>query len=153
MNDFSDFFWNKSKRFSLNKWHHYFDIYEQHFSKFRGKNPVIVEVGVQNGGSIEMWNDYFKGECTIYGIDIDPACSRFEKEFSNVKIFIGDQSDSTFLNFIKTQVSSINIFIDDGSHFSRHIIKTFEALYPIISGGGVYLIEDLGNQLQHNLKS
>ena len=143
MNDFSDFFWNKPKRFSLDKWHHYFDIYERHFSKFRGKNPVIVEIGVQNGGSIEMWNDYFKGECTIYGIDIDPACSRFEKEFPNVKIFIGDQSNSDFLNFIKTQVPSIDILIDDGSHFSPHIIKTFEAIYPIISTGGVYLIEDL----------
>jgi hypothetical protein len=90
-----------------------------------------------------MWNDYFKGECTIYGVVIDPACSRFEKEFSNVKIFIGDQSNSDFLNFIKSQVPSIDIFIDDGSHISHHIIITLENLYPAISPGGVYLIEDL----------
>jgi hypothetical protein len=149
MNDFADFFWNKPKRFSLNKWHHYFDIYDRHFSKFKGKNPVIVEIGVQNGGSIEMWNHYFKGECTIYGIDVDPACSRFEKEFPNVKIFIGDQSDSAFLNFIKTQVPSIDILIDDGSHYSPHIIISIEVLYPSISAGGVYLIEDLHSNYRY----
>ena len=30
-----------------------------------------------------MWNDYFKGQCTIYGLDINPACKRFESEFDD----------------------------------------------------------------------
>ena len=28
----------------------YFDLYERHFSKFRGKDINILEIGVQNGG-------------------------------------------------------------------------------------------------------
>lgn len=143
MDDFSDFFWNKSKRFPINKWHHYFEIYERHFSKYRGKSPVIVEIGVQNGGSLDMWNDYFKGDCTLYGIDIDIKCKDLETKFDNVKIFIGDQNDQTFLNTVKTLVPNIDILIDDGSHTSSHIIKTFKTLYPNITLGGTYLIEDL----------
>jgi hypothetical protein len=79
--------------------------------------------------------------CEIYGIDIDPSCKQFEKD--NVKILIGDQSDTNFLNHIKIQIPKIDILIDDGSHINSHIIKTFENLYPNISDGGVYLIEDV----------
>lgn len=143
MNDFADFFWNQPKKLKVHKWHHYFDIYDRHFSKYKGTNPVILEIGVAKGGSLEMWNHYFKGECTIYGIDIDPTCKRFESEFSNVKIFIGDQSNTIFLNQIKSQVPKVDILIDDGSHINSHIIKSFEELYPIVTPGGTYLIEDL----------
>ena len=143
MDPFSDFFFNKPKKFAVHKWHHYFEIYDRHFSKFKGKNPVIVEIGVQNGGSIEMWNDYFKGECTIYGIDINTDCKNIENSFKNVKILIGDQNDDTFLNSIKSEIPQIDILIDDGSHINSHIIKTFEYLYNNISMGGVYFIEDV----------
>jgi cephalosporin hydroxylase len=143
MNDFSDFFWNHPKKLKVHKWHHYFDIYDRHFLKYKGTNPVILEIGVAKGGSLEMWNYYFKGECTIYGIDIDPQCKKYESEFSNVKIFIGDQSDTNFLNQIKSEVPKVDILIDDGSHMNRHIIKSFEELYSTVTPGGTYLIEDL----------
>jgi hypothetical protein len=90
-----------------------------------------------------MWNSYFDGQCNIYAVDINPECKKFENEFPNVKIFIGNQGSDEFLNFVKTQVPSIDIFIDDGSHMNSHIIKTFETLYPNISLDGTYLIEDL----------
>jgi hypothetical protein len=143
MDDFSDFFWNQPKRFPIHKWHHYFEIYDRHFSKYRETNPVIVEIGVQHGGSLDMWNHYFKGKCTIYGIDIDPRCALLQDKFDNVKIFIGDQNDQSFLNNLKAQIPNIDILIDDGSHCSSHIIKTFKTLYDNISIGGTYLIEDL----------
>lgn len=143
MDDFSDFFWNQSKTLKIHKWHHYFEIYDRHFSKYRNTNPVILEIGVAQGGSLEMWNYYFKGQCTIYGVDIDPRCQKYEKEFSNVKIFIGDQNNDTFLQELKNAIPQIDILIDDGSHMNSHIIKTFEAMYPNIAFGGTYLIEDL----------
>ena len=43
---------NSHKR--LHKWIHYFDIYETHFARFRGKAPVMVEIGVMGGGSLKM---------------------------------------------------------------------------------------------------
>jgi hypothetical protein len=143
MDEFSNFFWNKEKRFPVHKWHHYFEIYDRHFSKYKDTHPTIVEIGVAQGGSLEMWNDYFQGQCTIYGVDINPACKRFESEFPNVKIFIGDQGNVDFLNQIKADVPNIDILIDDGSHINSHVITTFEALYSNIVPGGTYLIEDL----------
>lgn len=143
MDDFSDYFWNQPKQFPVHKWHHYFEIYDRHFSKYKGTDPIIVEIGVAQGGSLEMWNHYFNGECTIYGIDINPDCKKFEDAFPNVNILIGDQNDSQFLNTLYFHIPQINILIDDGSHVNSHIIKTFEALYSKIAPGGTYLIEDL----------
>jgi len=143
MNKFAEFFWNTDKRCKVHKWHHYFDIYDRHFSKFKGKNPVILEIGIYKGGSLEMWNHYFDGNCSIIGIDINPECKEIEKMFPNVKIFIGNQADDAFLAYVKSNISKIDIIIDDGSHISSDVIKTFELLYPIVSVGGVYLVEDL----------
>jgi hypothetical protein len=143
MDKFSDYFWNQPKQYKVHKWHHYFEIYDRHFSKYKDKNPIILEIGVAGGGSLEMWNYYFDKKCTIYGIDINPRCKEFETLLPNVKIFIGDQNNDNFLNYVKSQIPNIDILIDDGSHINSHIIKTFEYLYPKINPGGTYLIEDL----------
>ncbi len=142
-NKFLDFFYNYNKILSSHKWNHYFDIYHTHMAKFVDKNPVIVEIGVQRGGSLEMWNYYFNGKCKIYGIDIDPACKDIERHFNNVTILIGDQSDETFLDNIIKTIPNIDILVDDGGHINSHQIKTFEKLYDNIVPGGLYLIEDL----------
>ena len=34
-----------------------------------------------------MWNDYFHGNATIFSVDINPECKKFENEYT--KVFIG----------------------------------------------------------------
>ncbi|SVE63770.1 uncharacterized protein METZ01_LOCUS516624, partial [marine metagenome] len=75
----------------LVKWVHYFDIYERHFRRFVNKQPTILEIGVWNGGSLKMWQDYFGNGVQIIGIDINPECKQFEQ--GNIEIFIGSQDD------------------------------------------------------------
>ena len=41
------------------KWDSYFEVYEEYLSKFVNKSPVVVEIGVAGGGSLEMWKKYF----------------------------------------------------------------------------------------------
>ena len=69
---------NSHKR--LHKWIHYFDIYETHFARFRGKAPVMVEIGVMGGGSLKMWKEYFGEGSRIVGVDINPDCKVHEGE-------------------------------------------------------------------------
>ena len=57
---------------------HYFPVYEKWFSPYRGKDIVFVEVGVQHGGSVQMWKNYFGKDAKIIGVDIDPRCKQFE---------------------------------------------------------------------------
>ena len=87
---------NSSKR--LHKWNHYFDIYERHLSRFRGKNLVMLEIGVFGGGSLDMWRAYLGTEAKIIGIDINPECKQYESD--GIEIFIGSQDDSTLIDKI-----------------------------------------------------
>lgn len=129
---------NGGKR--LHKWVHYFDIYERHFERFRGTKPTVLEIGVMGGGSLNMWKAYFGSGSNIIGIDIDPKCKSHESD--GVEIFIGSQDDELLLNHIFSQHPNIDIVLDDGSHLSRHMIASFEFLYPRISTSGVYMVED-----------
>jgi len=134
------YFRNNNKRL-IHKWNHYFDIYERHFNRFRNKEIVILEIGVSQGGSLQMWKDYFGDKAKIFGIDIDPRCKKLEEE--NIKIFIGSQSDRKFLRKIKETIPMVDILIDDGGHYMDQQIVSYEELFSHIKNNGVYLCEDL----------
>ena len=132
------FFNNAHKR--LHKWMHYFDIYERHFERFRGKSPVMVEIGVMGGGSLAMWKEYFGPGSQIIGIDITPECKAHEAE--GVEVFIGSQDDPAIIDAIFAKHPKIDIVLDDGSHMMHHMISSFELMYDRIQPNGVYMVED-----------
>lgn len=140
MNDLEAFFAQHDGRL-LDKWHHYFEIYDRHLAKYRSKPVNIVEFGVSQGGSLQMWRNYFGPSANIFGIDINPNCKQFEEP--GIRIFIGDQEDRGFLRRLAIEIPQIDVLIDDGGHTMRQQIHTFEELFPKISTGGTYLIEDL----------
>jgi hypothetical protein len=140
MSQFHEFFKSNSSN-CIHKWMHYFDIYDFWFKKYKNKPVVILEIGVYQGGSLNMWRDYFGKEAKIYAIDINPLCKQFETE--NTKIFIGSQEDRSFLKYLKTQIPKIDILIDDGGHTMSQQIVSFEELYDHIEDDGLYLCEDL----------
>ncbi|MBS1927876.1 MAG: class I SAM-dependent methyltransferase [Bacteroidetes bacterium] len=140
MNDLEKYFWENNQRL-IHKWVHYFDIYDRHFSRFRNREITILEIGVSQGGSLQMWKSYFGNKAKIYGIDVDPRCKEFEEE--NIQIFIGSQSDRNFLRKVKKQIPPIDILIDDGGHTMKQQIVSFEELFDQVKADGVYLCEDL----------
>lgn len=54
----------------VDKWTTYLPAYEAYLSKFRGCDVNILELGVQSGGSQEMWLDYFGPRAHAYGADL-----------------------------------------------------------------------------------
>src|SRR5258706_12579694 len=125
----------------IHKRHHYFDIYHNHFSRFRDLPITILEIGVYKGGSLQMWKNYFGDKAKIYGVDIDPQCKELEED--QIKIFIGDQANREFVRELRDEIGTIDILIVDDEHTMPQQITTFEELYPAVSEIGVYLVEDL----------
>src|SRR3989344_7594271 len=114
----------------------YFELYDKHFKNLREKKLNILEIGVQYGGSVEMWAKYFPN-AHITGIDIDPVCKIHAGK--RVSIKIGDQTDRAFLS----QFKNYDIIIDDGGHTMRQQQTSFEVLFPLLNPGGIYVLEDL----------
>ncbi len=130
----------QSENFST-RWVKYFDVYEEVFKNLKEKKITFVEVGVLNGGSLQMWKKYFHPESRIIGIDLNPECKKFES--NGMEIFIGDQADETFWeNFFK-KVGKIDILLDDGGHLSyQQIITTIKAIKNI-NDEGLLVVEDV----------
>ncbi len=140
MNDLEAYFYSNTGNL-IHKWRHYFEVYERHFSRFRGTDVHMVEFGVFQGGSLQMWKQYFGPKAHIVGVDINPKCKSLEED--QVTIFIGDQEDRGFLRSLAQAVPRIDILLDDGGHTMKQQITTFEELFPHVDPHGVYLCEDL----------
>jgi hypothetical protein len=126
--------------------HGYIEFYGRHFYSIRKKKLNILEIGIggykraQDGGeSLRMWRDFFPNSI-VYGIDIHDKSPHQEKR---IKIFRGSQNDPDFLKQVAQVAGSFDIIIDDGSHINEHVITSFNALFPFLSGDGYYVIEDL----------
>ena len=133
--------YNKVEGRGIHKCSHYFEVYNTHLAHFIGQEVHIVEIGIQSGGSLEMWKHVFGRKAHVYGIDIDPAVRSFADE--QTRIFVGDQADRSFWATFREQAPRIDILIDDGGHLAEMMTVTLEEILPHMSPNGVYLIEDI----------
>lgn len=53
------------------KFHNYLEFYERYFAPCRQNRFTLIEVGVYEGASIKMWEEYFPN-AKIIGLDINP---------------------------------------------------------------------------------
>jgi hypothetical protein len=139
MSLWQDFLTNDGK--IIDKWVHYFPIYERHFDWYRNKSLTFLEIGVFKGGSLQMWQRYFGPFAKIVGIDIDERC--LAHEAPGISVRIGDQKDHHFLQSVIDEFGVPDIVLDDGSHRMDDINATFEFFYPKMPKNGIYLVEDL----------
>ena len=138
-NKIKELFWELDK--PSTKWSGYFDVYERHLSKFVGKAPRILEIGVLGGGSIEMWLKYFGEGTSVTGVDINEECLKYEFN-GDGKVVMGDQSNPDFWKEFLSKQDKFDIVIDDGSHIMHHQITTINSVFPHVTDGGVFICED-----------
>lgn len=138
MNDLLKYIENGSHR-RINKPGGFLTIYETLLSKYRNTDVSLVEVGIDAGGSLQLWKNYLGSKALIYGIDIHPP----QLEESQIKEFIANQEKREELKHVASLIPKIDVLIDDGSHMCSHQINTFEEIFPYVSRGGLYVCEDL----------
>jgi hypothetical protein len=125
----------------IHKWVHYLDIYERHFAPYRNTPVRMLEIGVFMGGSLELWREYFGTDARIFGVDLDPECANRVTPPNQVRI--GSQADAKFLRSVVDELGPPDIILDDAAHIGRLQRASFDALFPLLREGGLYVIEDL----------
>lgn len=135
-------------RHGTDKWgpHFYTPVYDELFSHLRDRPIRLLEIGVggydlrtMGGASLAMWADYFQnGEIT----GIDPTEKRLTLD-PRIKVLQGSQDDPAFLKEVCEKRGPFDIIIDDGSHIPKHMVGTFNVLFPSLADGGTYVIEDM----------
>ncbi|WP_292382829.1 class I SAM-dependent methyltransferase [Mesorhizobium sp.] len=125
------------------KWSIYLDAYDRIFAEFRNKPVRLLEIGVQNGGSLEIWRRYFQQAELVLGSDINPACGKLIFEDEKIAVVVGDVNADETERDIIARSEKFDIIIDDGSHRSSDIIRAFVRYFPRLAEGGIYVAEDL----------
>jgi cephalosporin hydroxylase len=120
-------------------------IYNGYFPTYLGMasevgiGGIICEIGVQRGGSLEMWQHLFPAGYVV-GVDNDGKAIWPE---GTVKI-VAEQDSDALPELLKraSPTGKYNLIVEDASHDGTASKKTFELLWPLIRDGGWYVIED-----------
>lgn len=126
-----------------NSCHSYIEnFYEDAFEKYKKRKVSILEVGIETGGSLKLWKEYFTNAKSIVGVDIsDDKLHPDYKDMDGVDIHICNGYDEvTSENFGK-----FDIIIDDGPHTLESQLKFIELYLKKLKKGGLFIIEDIQN--------
>jgi hypothetical protein len=135
--------------------HNYTPVYEAYLAGYRDRAFSLVEIGLgvtgdrweakivrgrnTGGASVKMWRAYFP-RARIYGLDVN-ECAYLDDE--RTRTFVADQGNVEDLAAFVEAVPSFDVVIDDGSHRPDHQQISLDFLFPHLSPGGLYFIEDL----------
>lgn len=119
--------------------HSYLPVYQKLFGHRNIEN--ILEIGVQLGGSIKLWSDYFQN-ANVFGIDLTDELIRLDiKNKKNIFLFFGDAYTQNMAN--KLDNVKFDIIIDDGSHTLDSMKAAINLYLPKLKNDGIFIIEDV----------
>ena len=116
----------------------FLEIYSNYFKDYKDKEINILEIGIDKGESLKIWRKYFT-RAKICGIDIIDIKSQIE----GVDFIKADQTDGKALKEICDKYKGFDIIIDDGGHYSNHIVTSLNFLFDYLKDNGLYIVEDL----------
>ncbi|HKW94504.1 MAG TPA: class I SAM-dependent methyltransferase [Methylomirabilota bacterium] len=125
--------------------HDYVPTYDILMRPFRSRRISLLELGVggysaaTGGESLRMWAAYFR-RGRIYGVDI---YDKTALSGGRVKVFQCSQTDRERLTVIAKECGPFDFIIDDGSHDNADQIYSFGVLWPFLTDGGSYVVEDV----------
>lgn len=125
------------------KWSLYLPEYDRLLAPYRKRSVRILEIGIQNGGSLEIWQRAFPQAVSIVGCDINPDCARLQYSDPRISVIVGDANTDEVTGRIQALSPGFDIIIDDGSHRSHDIIQSFARYFPLLADGGLFIAEDL----------
>jgi hypothetical protein len=135
----------KQNRYDTDKCEEPLRQYDRCFAHLRTRSISVLEVGVNRGGSLYLWRDYFE-RATIVGLDLSPPPD-FVDPSGRCRLFQCDQGDPSALRRIAkaNAPNGFHIIIDDASHLAALTAVTFKTLFfDHLQPGGFYAIEDWG---------
>ena len=121
-------------------YHRYTDFYDRLLSHLRDDSINFLEIGILNGASLMMWNEYFSA-AKIYGADIN-LCTHLDS--SKVTTIVANQENEEDLLKLP---DNLHVILDDGGHTMLQQQLTLKVMFKKLLPGGIYILEDLHTSL------
>jgi predicted O-methyltransferase YrrM len=132
---------NKSDK---NTRHSYLDLYESLLENKKVSAKNVLEIGIDRGGSIKMWDDYFDN-ANVYAVDI----MDYQKVWKEIKnkntIILHTSTDAYSQDFINEHFYGIkfDFILDDGPHTLESMIDCLRLYLSLLTNDGILIIEDV----------
>jgi hypothetical protein len=100
-----------------------------------------MEIGVNAGGSLRMWRDFFP-RAWVIGLDWHlPTLYTSDR----IKCILADQREpSTLIDAVhQSRIEKFDLIVDDASHEFLHQVNSMLVLLPYLTVDGMYVIEDI----------
>lgn len=121
--------------------HNYSRVYSKYFDAIRNHKIKFLEIGIYHGDSVKLWESYFVN-AELHFVDIDSRNISYYSTRSQYH-FADQENYDQMVTLASNLGGNFDIVIDDGGHTMRQQIVSFEALFPYMASGGLYIIEDL----------
>lgn len=113
-------------------------VYDKLFENIQYDVKNILEIGIDRGGSIKLWSDYFVN-ANIYGADTNINNAQWTSS-ERIKLIQGNAYDRSFLERIP---SEFDIIVDDGPHTLDSMIFCLKNYQYKLTDNGILIIEDI----------
>jgi SAM-dependent methyltransferase len=129
--------------------HSYIEVYDRLLASFRAKPGLnILEVGILNGSSLRMWEEYFN-LATVYGID----SSYTPLDMADLRTMIAEGThhirilDATNCQQVAEHFGDVtfDVIIEDASHILEDQLCIYANFKDKMAPGGLYIIEDVAD--------
>lgn len=135
-------YFNESYEWDFMQYHSYIEnFYNEEFKKYKNKNISLCEIGIDTGGSIAIWSNYFN-DSNIIGIDVKTSRLKpeyYDNNFHNVSYIIDNAYDKNLVD----SLPNFDIIIDDGPHTFESQIEFIQLYLEKLNNGGIMVIEDV----------
>lgn len=135
-----------SRRTDKNTSHTYLPLYQKLLEKKKETAKNVLEIGIQRGGSIKLWNDFFTN-ATVYGIDIADIWPVAKNLSDNERIILYPLTNAYDEEIFKNNFLNKNIkcdfMLDDGPHTLDSMKKFIKLYSQIMTDDGILIIEDV----------
>lgn len=128
--------------------HGYTRAYDKFFNPLRQTTKNIIEIGIWEGASTKMWQEYFPN-ATIHAVDITKASVDGLSGIDRIKGYHISACNKSFWDSLDFKA---DIIIDDGSHIVEEQVQTLALGWDYVVPGGYYVIEDTHSSFHNAYK-
>jgi len=121
--------------------HDYMEAYSHYFSAIKDEPIKFLEIGIWEGSSVKLWEQYFKN-AELHFIDATLEAVKYHSTRSHYHI-AQQEVLPDLIKFLEDAGSGFDVIIDDGGHTMKQQICSFIHLFPHLKSQGIYVIEDL----------
>ena len=127
-----------------NTTHSYLDLYESLLSGKKDTAKNVLEVGINTGGSIKLWRDYFT-TATVYGIDISKRDKVIKDILDDPRVILYNSTNGYDPVFVRDVLGAhkFDFMLDDGPHTLQSMIDFITLYSPLMTEDGILIVEDV----------